>query len=67
VAGLPPELPKRWEREISTALQSDQVKAAFAKIGVRPGTLGAEGYTNLIKSELARWKDVIREANIKAD
>ena len=40
---------------------------AFAKIGVRPGTLGAEGYTGLIKSELARWKDVIREANIKAD
>jgi tripartite-type tricarboxylate transporter receptor subunit TctC len=66
-AGLPPELAKRWEREISTALQSDQVKAAFAKIGVRPGTLGAEGYTGLIKSELARWKDVIREANIKAD
>ena len=66
-AGLPPELVKRWEREISTALQSDQVKAAFAKIGVRPGTLGAEGYTNLIKSELVRWKDVIREANIKAD
>jgi tripartite-type tricarboxylate transporter receptor subunit TctC len=66
-AGLPPELAKRWEREISTALQSEQVKAAFAKIGVRPGTLGAEGYTALIKSELARWKAVIREANIKAD
>jgi tripartite-type tricarboxylate transporter receptor subunit TctC len=66
-AGIPPELAKRWEGEIATALQSDQVKAAFAKIGVRPGTLGAEGYTNLIKSELARWKDVIREANIKAD
>ncbi len=66
-AGIPPELTKRWETEISTALQSDQVKAAFAKIGVRPGTLGVEGYTNLIKSELARWKVVIREANIKAD
>ncbi len=66
-AGIPPELAKRWEGEISSALQTEQVKAAFAKIGVRPGTLGAEGYTNLIKSELVRWKDVIREANIKAD
>lgn len=66
-AGIPPELVARWNREISTALQSDQVKAAFAKIGVRPGTLGPEGYTDLIKSELARWKVVIREANIKAD
>ena len=66
-AGLPPELAKRWETEIGTALKSEQVKAAFAKIGVRPGTLGAEGYTNLIKSELVRWKEVIRVANIKAD
>ena len=66
-AGLTPELVKRWESEIGSALQSEQVKAAFAKIGVRPGMLGAEGYTNLIKSELARWKEVIRAGNIKAD
>ncbi len=49
------------------ALKSEQVIAAFAKIGVRPGTLGAEGYTALIKGELARWKEVITAANIKAD
>ena len=67
VAGLPPELAKRWESEIGTALKSEQVMAAFAKIGVRPGPLGAEGYTNLIKGELARWKEVISAANIKAD
>ena len=67
VAGLPPDLAKRWESEIGTALKSEQVIAAFAKIGVRPGTLGAEGYTNLIKGELARWKEVIAAANIKAD
>ena len=40
---------------------------AFAKIGVRPGTLGATGYTDLIKSELVRWKEVIRAGNIRAD
>jgi tripartite-type tricarboxylate transporter receptor subunit TctC len=66
-ADIPPEIAKRWETEIATALQSVQVKEAFAKIGVRPGTLGAVGYTDLIKSELARWKDVIRAANIRAD
>jgi tripartite-type tricarboxylate transporter receptor subunit TctC len=66
-AGLPPELAKRWENEIGNALKSDQVKAAFDKIGVRPGTLGAEGYTSLIRAELARWKEVIAAANIKAD
>ncbi len=66
-AGIPPEVAKRWETEIATALQSAQVKEAFAKIGVRPGTLGATGYTDLIKSELVRWKEVIRAGNIRAD
>ena len=67
VAALPPDLAKRWESEIGTALKSEQVMAAFAKIGVRPGALGPEGYTSLIKGELARWKEVIAAANIKAD
>jgi tripartite-type tricarboxylate transporter receptor subunit TctC len=66
-AGIPPEIAKRWETEIATALKSDEVKEKFAKIGVRPGTLGAEGYTDLIRTELVRWKEVIRVANIKAD
>lgn len=66
-AGLPPELVKRWESETATALQSAQVKDAFARIGVRPGTLDAAGYTALIKGELARWREVIAAANIKAD
>jgi tripartite-type tricarboxylate transporter receptor subunit TctC len=66
-AGIPPEIAKRWEIEIGTALKSDEVKEKFAKIGVRPGTLGAEGYTNLIRTELARWKVVISEGNIRAD
>ena len=66
-AGIPSEIAKRWETEIATALQSAQVKEAFAKIGVRPGTLGSEAYTALIKGELVRWKEVISAANIKAD
>ena len=66
-AGIPAELAKRWQAEIAAALKSDEVKEKFAKIGVRPGTLGAEGYTDLIKGELARWKDVIRAQNIRAD
>ena len=67
VAGLAPEIAKRWETEIASALQSAEVKEKFGRIGVRPGTLGAEGYTNLIKTELARWREVIKAGNIKAD
>ena len=42
-AGIPPEIAKRWETRSAAALKSDEVKEKFAKIGVRPGTLGAEG------------------------
>ena len=66
-ADIPPEIAKRWETEIATALQSAQVREAFARIGVKPGLLGAAGYADLIKSELGRWKDVIRAGNIRAD
>jgi tripartite-type tricarboxylate transporter receptor subunit TctC len=66
-AGIPPELAKRWETEIAAVLRSAEVKDKFAKIGVRPGTLGAEAYTALIRSELARWREVITAANIRAD
>ena len=40
-ADIPREVVARWETEVATALQSTQVREAFAKIGVRPGTLGA--------------------------
>jgi len=66
-ADIPREVALRWETEIAAALQSAQVREAFAKIGVKPGTLGAAGYTDLIKSELGRWKEVIRAGNIRAD
>ena len=66
-ADIPSDVAQRWETEIATALQSAQVKEAFARIGVRPGTLGAAGYTDLIRGELVRWKEVIRVGNIRAD
>jgi len=66
-AGLPPEIVKRWETEIAAALQSAQIKERFDKLGIRPGTLDAAGYTALIKAELPRWREVIKAGNIRAD
>lgn len=66
-AGIPPALAARWEGLIAEALASEQVKQRFASIGVRPGDLKGAAYTGLITSELARWRQVIREGNIRAD
>ena len=66
-AGIPPDIAARWQAEIGAAMTSDAVKQRFASIGVRPGTLDAEGYTALIRDELNRWREVIRAGNIRAD
>ncbi len=66
-AGIPPEFAKRWDVEIAAALQSAEIKAHFDRIGIRPGTLGSDAYTALVRSELARWREVIRAGNIRAD
>ena len=66
-AGIPAEIAQRWEVEIAAALQSAEIKGHFDRIGIRPGTLGSEAYTALVRSELARWREVIRAGNIRAD
>lgn len=55
-AGIPQAVAERWRVAIAEALASGQVKARFASIGVRPGTLGPAEYAALVRSELARWR-----------
>jgi tripartite-type tricarboxylate transporter receptor subunit TctC len=66
-AGLASEIAKRWETEIAAELGSDEIKATFSRIGVRPSQVDGQGYTALIRSELDRWREVIRVGNIRAD
>lgn len=66
-AGIPPAVAERWRAAIAEALASDQVKARFASIGVRPGTGGPAEYTALVRRELERWREVIRAGNISVD
>jgi tripartite-type tricarboxylate transporter receptor subunit TctC len=66
-ADLPADIARRWETEIATELKSDEIKEKFARIGVRPSTVGGKGYAALIRSELDRWREVIRAGNIRAD
>ena len=62
------EIAKRWETEIA-----DGPAERRGQGGISPGSasgparLGAAAYTDLIRSELARWREVIRAGNIRAD
>ena len=66
-AGIPPAIAERWREEIAAALATPQVRERFAQIGVAPGTLGPAEYTAMIRTELDRWREVIRAAGIRPD
>ena len=66
-ARTPPELVARLQRDFVAVLAMDDVKAEMARLGlaVTPGSpdrLGA-----LVKSDLARWRKVIKDAGITAE
>ena len=66
-ARTPPELVARLQRDFVAVLAMDDVKAEMARLGlaVAPGSpdrLGA-----LVKSDLVRWRKVIKDAGITAE
>lgn len=66
-AAIPAGVTERWQQEITAALATDQVRERFAGIGVTPGRMGPAEYAAMIRSELDRWRDVIRAAGIRPD
>lgn len=66
-ADIPAPVLARWRETIAQALTNQQVRERFAGIGVVPGHMGTEEYTAFIAAELARWRDVILAAGVKAD
>ncbi len=66
-AGVPAALVQRWVEVIHAALADPKTRERFGTIGVVPGTGGPAEYTALVTNELARWREVIRAGNIKAE
>jgi tripartite-type tricarboxylate transporter receptor subunit TctC len=64
-SGMPADVLARLSGDIAKTLQKEEVKAAFAKVGVEPrGTSPQQGGT-FLKAEFDKWKTVIAEGNIK--
>jgi tripartite-type tricarboxylate transporter receptor subunit TctC len=66
-AKTPPNVLAKLNGGIAKALQSDEIKTAFAKFGLTPrGTSLAEGAA-FTRSEYDKWKKVITDAHITLD
>jgi tripartite-type tricarboxylate transporter receptor subunit TctC len=66
-SGLPAPVLKRLNDELNTALGLADVRDLLAREGAtpRPGT--PEGFSNLIRSEVARWSQLIKDAHIELE
>jgi len=66
-AGTPPDLVNRISAEIQKAVASPEVTARIVQLGGEPTPAGAAEFTNLVRSEIAHWKDVVKRGNIKQE
>ena len=66
--GLPRSIVIKLHREINRSLESPDVKARLDGLGILPFTLPTpEAFGDYIKSEIAKWKRLVKEANLKME
>jgi len=65
--GTPRPIITRLNAELVKAMHSPDVKERLAKQGTDPLTSTPEEFAAYIKQEIAKWGDVIRKANLKAE
>jgi tripartite-type tricarboxylate transporter receptor subunit TctC len=65
-AGTPPDVLARLNAEVKRSLAQADVKQRFAGLGMTAEDSTPEGLDAYIKSEIAKWTKVIKDADIKA-
>jgi tripartite-type tricarboxylate transporter receptor subunit TctC len=66
-AGTPAPIVARLAKEIAAAVRTPQMQERFAKSGARLVGDTPEQFAAQIKAERARWGEIIKAANIKAE
>jgi tripartite-type tricarboxylate transporter receptor subunit TctC len=65
-AGTPTEIRAKLNAAAREALERDDTRARFAELGMTTGSSSPEELDAYIKSEIAKWSQVITDANIQA-
>ena len=66
-AGTPAPVITRLQQEIAKAMEQPKVKAFLDSQGARAVRIDGAEFTDLIRRELALWKQVIERAGVKAE
>ena len=66
-AGTPRAIVAKLNAEINKAIVSPAVRERFAAIGADPAPVTPEEFGRLIRSEYAKWGEVVKRAGAKID
>ena len=66
-AGTPKTVVDRLSAEMRRAIDRDEVRANFAKLGISVMPLGPADFDEFLRNETRMFAAVIRESNIKAE
>jgi tripartite-type tricarboxylate transporter receptor subunit TctC len=66
-AGTPPDVVARANAAIGEAVESPKVKDAMAKLGMEVGTRTPEAFAAMVRESWERYRDIVKEAGLKAD
>ncbi|HVE49229.1 MAG TPA: tripartite tricarboxylate transporter substrate binding protein [Casimicrobiaceae bacterium] len=66
-AGTPPDIVTKLNDAFAKAIVRPEVRDRFLATGTEPHLTSPKQFADLIRSDGARWADVIRRANVKAE
>jgi len=66
-AGTPRPVIDRLNGELGKIMRSSELKERLEALATDPLTSTPEEFAELIKREIAKWREVVREAGVKAD
>ena len=64
---LPKDIAARWNSEINRILKLPDVKERMTALGMEPAGGSPDHLRDFLKREIAKWQNVVKVANIKAD
>jgi tripartite-type tricarboxylate transporter receptor subunit TctC len=66
-AGTPPTIVRKINTDLGKVLQDPELKRRFAVEGAAPASSTEAEFAEIIKTDLAKWRNVVRSAGISAD
>jgi tripartite-type tricarboxylate transporter receptor subunit TctC len=61
---LPQEIVTRWNREVARIIKTDAMQKFFEREGMQPAGGPPQEFRDRIRSDLEKWKKVVKEAKI---